>query len=48
VQYAAQVFYIALSQLLFYFWQTWQLILASAAIVLLLFAVAGVIVLTRR
>jgi hypothetical protein len=47
VQYVEQVFYIALSQLLFYIAQTWQLILASSAIVLLLFALASIGILKR-
>jgi hypothetical protein len=47
VQYLAQFTYISLSQLLFYVVQTWPLILASSAIVLLLFAVAGIAILKR-
>jgi hypothetical protein len=47
VQYVEQVVYIVTSQLLFYLWQSWRLILASAAFTLLLFAVAGVSILIR-
>jgi hypothetical protein len=47
VQYVEQVAYIAYSELLFYIWQSWRLILASAALTLLLFAVAGVSILIR-
>jgi hypothetical protein len=47
VQYVEQVVYIAYSELLFYVWQTWRLILASAALTLLLFAIAGVSILIR-
>lgn len=42
MHYVQLISYIAYSVLLFYLWQTWQLILASAAIVLLLFAIAGI------
>jgi hypothetical protein len=47
VQYVEQVVYIAYSELLFYIAQTWRLILASAALTLLVFAVAGVGLLIR-
>jgi hypothetical protein len=47
VQYLEQFTYIALSQLLFYLWQTWPLILATSLVTLLLFAVASIGILKR-
>jgi hypothetical protein len=47
VQYVEQVVYIMYSQLLFYLWQTWTLILVSSALTLLVFAIAGISILIR-
>jgi hypothetical protein len=48
VQYVEQVFYIALSQLLFYIAQTWREIAVTSIAIIATFAVAGVLLHKRR